>query len=99
MGKSIYPIVGMKFRGPEAEQIVRALRPGDSVRLVRDKNNQYDANAVAAHVGAMHVGFIPAPMAAKLGPRMDTHGIMALDGAFVATSDRRPAVEIEEQDQ
>lgn len=96
--KNIYPIVGMKHRGAEAERIVREIRVGAAVQLRRDKENRFDSNAVAVYVGEEHVGFVPAPMAARLAPSMDAHGRLAMDGEFVATSDRRPAVQITEED-
>jgi hypothetical protein len=53
-------IVGTHFRGSEAKQIVNNLNEGDEVQLVREPDNQYDANAVACYVDDVHVGYIPA---------------------------------------
>lgn len=41
------------------------------VRLVRDRENAYDANAVAAHVEGLQVGFLARELAAVVGPAMD----------------------------
>jgi hypothetical protein len=98
MSKSIFPIVGMKHRGPEAESLVRELKSGDQVRLVRDPQNQVDRNAVMVMVGVLHVGFIPAAMAARLAPGMDAHGKTEIVGTFAVGGDRRPCVEIIEEE-
>jgi len=95
MYKSIYPIVGMKHRGTEAESIVREAKNGDQVRLVRDPENRFDPNAVMVMIGVLHVGFIPAPMAARLAPSMDAHGKTEVVGRFAVTADRRPSVEVD----
>ena len=41
--------------------------------LVRDPDNAYDANAVAVRSSATgrHLGYLPAPLAARLAPEMD----------------------------
>lgn len=95
--KAIYPIVGTRFRGPRAEEIVRSLQVGDLVALRRDPDNPVDPNAVKVMVGEEQIGFIPAAMAARLAPQMESAGREEIIGRFVIPSDRRPAVEIEEE--
>lgn len=96
--KSIYPIVGMRHRGPEAERLVRELKAGDQVVLRRDPQNRFDRNAVMIMVGVLHVGFVPKAMAARLAPSMDAHGRAEIVGTFAVTAERQPAVEITEED-
>src|SRR3546814_14101600 len=53
-------IVGTHFRGSEAKQLVNNLEEGDTVELARERDNKYDANAVACYVDVDHIGYIPA---------------------------------------
>lgn len=39
--------------------------------LTREPDNAYDPNAVAVHIGAKHVGYIPKALAARLALRID----------------------------
>ncbi len=57
MAKS-YSIVGMQNYN-NAASILAALDPGETVVLVREPKNEFDANAVAVYVGGSKVGYIP----------------------------------------
>lgn len=39
--------------------------------LIRDPENEYDANAIAVLCGGSFIGFIPASLAEKLAPKLD----------------------------
>lgn len=79
-----YSIVGMQHR-PNADSILRALDPGEAVTLVREPNNEHDANAIAVWVGGSHVGYIPSKQNKVLAPFIDQTGqdlgTLALDAA------------------
>lgn len=66
-------IVGTHFRGSEAKQIVNNLDEGDTVDLVREPDNKYDANAVACYVDDVHVGYIPAANNLELALALDDY--------------------------
>lgn len=91
--KAIYQIVGMRFRGAEA--LVASLPAGEPLRLVRDADNQHDANAIEVWARGVHVGFVKATEAASLAKAMDRDGKQAISGRF-ATENRWPAAEVEE---
>lgn len=63
-------IVGTRWRGDRAIAAIAAMKPGDTVQLVRDSGNRHDAYAVACHYRGLHVGYIPrqanTPVAAAL---------------------------------
>lgn len=44
------------------------------VTLVRDPNNQHDANAIRAEIGGLQVGFVAKDVAADLAPALDAAG-------------------------
>jgi hypothetical protein len=52
-------IVGSGYKGWQAIRAVKMMAPGDQVRLVRERDNRHDANAVACHYLGMHVGYVP----------------------------------------
>ncbi len=65
-----YSIVGMQHR-PNADSILAALEPGEAVTLVREPNNEHDANAVAVWVGGSKVGYIPSKQNKALAAFID----------------------------
>lgn len=72
-------IVGTGYEG--RDRIIRAYTtPGMPVRLVRDKGNSYDRNAIAVYIdtpkflwfgGLKQIGFIDKQRAVKLAERID----------------------------
>ncbi len=104
--RSVYPIVGMRFRPEEAQAVLRAAKAGDAVTLARDPQNEHDpSNSVRVMLGDQHVGFLPSAMMAKgLARRIDETGAeqqegqtgKTVAGRVVFSSDRKPLVEIEE---
>lgn len=91
-------IRGLRFRGPEAKSLVSMLRPGDPVGLVREPQNEYDANAVQMIVQGTFIGYVQADLAVIVAEYMDQG---TLPRAHV--SDRNhpngvPYVEIERPD-
>jgi len=94
MAKSLFTIVGMKYRGTEA--LVASLQRGDAIALRRDPHNQHDANAIEAWYGGTHIGFIKADEAKVLAEWMDNHHYAAIPAIFTVTADRWPQVEVEQ---
>lgn len=96
MPKGIYPIIGMRHRGVEAERIVRSLARDEALVLERDPENQYDPNAVKVIARGEHVGFVPKALAALLAKDMDASGASQLTAKFAFDSARAPSAVIEE---
>jgi hypothetical protein len=63
-------IVGSSFY-PGATDIVVELRPGQPLRLEREPNNKYDANAIAVHYFNQKLGHVPRGFAAEVAPLID----------------------------
>jgi len=93
--KSLFTIVGVKYRGHAAEDAVKALRAGDQVVLKRDENNRHDFNAVQVWVGELHVGYIKGTENTPLARYMDHHDKKTLLAHYVVTPDRWPQIELE----
>ncbi len=96
MPKGIYPIIGMRHRGPEAEQIVRSLAMDEAIVLERDPGNRFDPNAVEVIARGEHVGFVPKALAVLLAKDMDAAGKPTLDAKFKVGTDRAPCAEVED---
>lgn len=92
--KSLYNLVGMKYRGTEA--IVAAMAHGAPLLLLREPDNPHDPAAVAVHAGGLHVGYVKGTEAAGLARQMDAAGRTSMAGSFAVTADRWPCVEVED---
>ena len=69
-GDNWLPIVGTQHHSA-----IDFLEPGElSVRLKREPANEYDANAIGAHVGRRKLGYIPRRIAARMAPLIDEAG-------------------------
>lgn len=53
------------------QQVISRLEVGSPVRLVRERSNRNDKNAVSVYVGWSSVGWIPAEVAVELAPLLD----------------------------
>jgi single-stranded-DNA-specific exonuclease len=62
-------VVGVSFEG--RQDVVAALREGEPVELRRDAANPHDANAIGVFYGALQLGFLRRPIAARLAPNID----------------------------
>lgn len=66
-----FSIVGSSFR-PGASNLIKRLRQGQLLLLVREPNNQYDKNAVLVVWGNRALGYLPRGLAAKIAPILDS---------------------------
>ena len=73
-------IVGCGFnnsngdKGPERQDILKRMAAGDVVTLVREPENPFDANALAAHFGEgpeAKIGYVPKHVAAGIAADID----------------------------
>ncbi len=63
-------LVGQTFcRGSKARIIT--CREGDTLTLLREKDNKFDANAVEVYAGSGRVGYLSKKMAETIAPLMD----------------------------
>lgn len=63
-------IVGSSFY-PGAGNWIAKLRPGQPLRVVREPENPYDANAIAVYVFQQKLGHFPRGLAAEVAPFVD----------------------------
>ena len=65
----VCPVAGIGF-AEGAEKAMEGLNVGDRIELVREKDNRYDANAVAVWAG-VRIGYVPRKCNADLAAMMD----------------------------
>jgi hypothetical protein len=72
------PVVGVTFRGANYPQNVFAVGKAVALadrpiraNLVREPNNPVDPNAIKVFVGSLHMGYVPADIAADLSSQID----------------------------
>ncbi len=63
-------IVGSSFY-PGAGQWLAKLAPGQQLRVEREPDNPYDANAIAVYIFQQKLGHFPRGFAAEVAPFMD----------------------------
>lgn len=66
-------VVGTKYEGRPGR--IEKLKVGDKLKLVREPNNEYDANAIDLRSSLGSVGHLPAEIAEMLSPLLDSHSI------------------------
>jgi len=55
------------------QQYIKSLSAGDPLCLRRERQNQYDPNAIAVYDSMEHhLGYVPKDLASKLAPLMDS---------------------------
>jgi single-stranded-DNA-specific exonuclease len=62
-------VVGVSFEG--RQDIVEAMRPGESVELRRDAANVHDPSAIGVWYGKLQLGFLKRAIAARIAPNVD----------------------------
>jgi len=68
-GLRVAGLAGARHR-PDALE-TDALAPGRPLALRRDRDNEFDPNAIAVHAGGAQVGFVPRELAAELAGELD----------------------------
>ena len=63
------PLAG--FRHHEGGEVLRDLKPGDRLELVREPDNPYDANAVRVEWRCVKLGYVPRRDNAVVARQMD----------------------------
>jgi HIRAN domain-containing protein len=70
-GLRVSRVAGARDHHSEALQSEDAA-PGKALRLRRDRDNEYDANAIAVETASGEtLGFVPRELAAELAPKLD----------------------------
>lgn len=62
-------VVGVSFEG--RQDVVAGVEPGAALELRREPDNPHDANAIGVWLGALQLGFIRRPIAARIAPNVD----------------------------
>ncbi|BCG50213.1 hypothetical protein [Ralstonia phage RP13] len=97
-------IVGIQFRSAGARSAIAQANIGDELRIVREKTNRKDYNALQVHIKKFYnardevrsfVGYIPREDAAKISPFMDHNNITVLRAMLSSTYRGRHANDIE----
>lgn len=78
--KSLVALVGMKFRG--TEDLVRSLRQGEALKLVREPDNRFDRFAVQVWARGIHVGYLKGSQVKPIARALDSKA-MAQDQSAV----------------
>jgi hypothetical protein len=63
------PLAGYNYL--QAPAVFTAMRPGDTLSLVREPDNAHDANAIRVDWGAYRLGYVPRTQNAALAAAMD----------------------------
>ena len=91
-------ITGSTFYA-NATAMIKRLKPGDTLKLLREPQLKYDTNAVAVYLpstvgGDKQLGYCPRGLAAELAPLMDAGTVVAavrartaLEGVMTLTWD------------
>lgn len=74
MTKQTYSIVATNYCSQKAQVLIKALKPGTAVVLVREPDNKVDKNAVAVWVDGEKIGFIPKATNRALAAFIDQGG-------------------------
>jgi hypothetical protein len=75
---SIHFPINSKIRGislRSRQRMAKRCKPGLALKLVREKKNEHDGNAIAVHKGGLfggQLGYISADLAEQLAPAMDS---------------------------
>ena len=62
-------VVGVSFEG--RQDVVAGLAPGAALELRRHADNLHDSNAIGVWYGALQLGFLKRPIAARVAPNVD----------------------------
>jgi hypothetical protein len=68
------PLAG--FRHSEGRKVLRELRPGDRLELVREPGNPYDANAVRVEWRGVRLGYVPRRDNSPVARQMDRGAVL-----------------------
>ena len=69
--KQTYSIVGTSFRGKEAEALIKDLKPGEDLVLIREPGNKFDKNAVQVWARDVCIGYLPKATNQQIAMAMD----------------------------
>jgi hypothetical protein len=64
-------VTKLNVNGVERQEILARCKPGIPARLTREPANRHDPFAIAVHVAAGQIGYIPADLADEMAPLLD----------------------------
>lgn len=71
MSKSLVALVGTKFRGREAMDMLASLPQGEPLTLVREPTNEFDPRCIQVWARGVHIGFVKKEQNKAIAERMD----------------------------
>jgi HIRAN domain len=94
-------LVGAKFRGADIVKLVASLPDGETLTLIRERENKFDPNAVQVWARGVHVGYLKESQNRAVATAMDAAITnwgpqYAKPAILKVTADRWPMVEIDE---
>lgn len=95
---NLVALVGTKYRGREAMEMLASLPVGTALVLKRDPANAHDPQCVEVWARGVHIGFLKKEQNGPVSARMDAaEAVVWLDRAKLAIDGGKwPMVEIEE---
>jgi hypothetical protein len=81
--KTLVALVGTRFRGEDMVRLLASLPQGEPLTLIREPDNQYDANAVQVWARGQHIGFVKSSQNRNLAMAMDA--LLIEDAGFAET--------------
>lgn len=88
-------IVGAYYRPQVAKSILYNSDKGDVVTLYRDKENEFDSNAVKVVIKGHHVGYLGSSDAAVYGPAMDDQNLLCIHGVMIDPTEKYPRIQFD----
>jgi len=70
---SFTKLMGTSFN-KDFPELVKTIKIGDVLQLVRESSNQYDKNAISIQTKNKHLGYLGAHVARELAPGIDNNG-------------------------
>lgn len=74
MTAQIYSIVATEHCGAKAKELIKILKPGTALVLVREPANKFDKNAIAVYADGEKIGYIPKNKNILLAAAIDAGG-------------------------
>ncbi|MGL4848361.1 MAG: HIRAN domain-containing protein [Clostridium sp.] len=63
-------VAGVTFNNRQS--LIRNCYPNQELKLIREKNNAYDKNAIGIYHGNRHLGYVNKNLASSLAPQIDS---------------------------
>lgn len=90
MIQSQQPKVRIKLSGVSfCQKAIQECRVGQEVFLKREPENEYDTNAISVILGKEKIGYIPADIAKKMSPPLDSGKVQVIESEILSIQGRK----------